>query len=279
MRFLRKALPVWHRQERAFLRRYEQTLAQVAYSTPAEYKQQLEALSSSRCLECMNPRCSEAGCPLEPEIPQWVELAYRNQWRHASELLHESNNFPEFTSRICPAPCEVSCKRNLNELPVGIRQIERQIVDRAFERGYVLPQVAEEASGKRVAIVGSGPAGLAAAQQLARAGHQVVVFEKEDRPGGLLRYGVPDFRLPKDLIDRRVGQLIAEGVTFSCSIEVGKDISARQLREQFDAILLATGAEKPRDLDIPGREVDGIHFALDFLRAGSGEPISGAVPT
>jgi len=269
-KFLRRLLPRWHGQERQYLRRYEQVLAGFAYSNAVEYEQQLAALGSPRCLECMNPRCGEAGCPLGGQIPKWIDLAYRNEWRQASELLHKTNNFPEFTSRICPAPCQAACKRALNGAPVNIRDIERQIADEAFARGYVLPQPAEKKSARRVAIVGAGPAGLAAAQQLARKGHDVVVYDRQPHPGGLLRYGVPQFRLPKDLIDRRLEQLKAEGVVFECGTQVGKDIRGEQLREQFDAVLLATGAQRPRDLDVPGRDIRGVCFALDYLQAASG---------
>jgi glutamate synthase (NADPH/NADH) small chain len=218
----------------------------------------------ARCMDCGVPFC-HSGCPLNNLIPDWNDLVYRDRWREASRALHATNNFPEFTGRLCPAPCESSCVLGINESPVTIKQIERAIIDRAWREGWVQPQPAAVKTGKRVAIVGSGPAGLAAAQQLARAGHDVTVFEKADRIGGLLRYGIPDFKLEKHLIDRRIEQMAAEGVVFRTGAHVGVSVAIDELRKTFDAILLAGGAEQPRDLNVPGRELAGIHFALDFL--------------
>jgi len=229
-------------------------------------------LQGGICIQCLNPRCLEAGCPLENRIPDWVELAGRNQWRQAAEELHATNNFPEFTARICPAPCQTQCKLAMNASAVEIRRAELDIIDKAFAEGWIMPQKSSAQTAKSVAIVGSGPAGLAAAQQLARAGHDVTVFERDDAVGGLLRYGVPEFRLEKQLIDRRVEQLEAEGVTFRTATAVGMDITAAELKENFDAVCLATGATAPSDLDIPGRKLDGIHFALDYL--GGREAVS-----
>jgi len=264
MRFLRRLFP--DRTRRRFLRTYEARIAALAWSTPAEYDHQLAVLSSAQCMNCLNPRCRQAGCPLESRIPEWIELAYQQRWEEACERLHWTNNFPEITAAICPAPCRSACKRALNGYPVDIRRIEQEVVQRGFREGFIAPQPAPEKSGRRVAVVGSGPAGLAAAQQLARAGHEVVVFEKDERIGGLLRYGIPRFRLEKSLLDRRLEQMAAEGVSFRPGVTVGVDISAAQLREQFDAICLATGAARPRDLNVAGRDQQGIHFALDYLR-------------
>ncbi|MGB2824911.1 MAG: DUF6537 domain-containing protein, partial [Phycisphaerae bacterium] len=265
MTFLRR-LPAWHRGEREFLARYEQRVDAFAAVTHEEYLQALTLLSSPQCMDCLTPRCRETGCPLENHIPQWVRLADENRWAEAVEKLHETNNFPEFTGHICPAPCQGQCKQAATAYPVQIRRIERQIVERGFEQGWITPRPAAEKTGRTVAVVGSGPAGLAAAQQLARAGHDVTVFESDQHVGGLLRYGIPDFRLDKALIDRRVEQLRAEGVTFRTGVTVGRDMPAGRLREDFDAILLATGAAQPRDLNVPGRDKRGIHFAMDFLR-------------
>jgi glutamate synthase (NADPH/NADH) small chain len=218
----------------------------------------------ARCMDCGVPFC-HTGCPLTNLIPDWNDLVYRGRWREAVRQLHATNNFPEFTGRICPAPCEASCVLGINEPPVTIKQIEKTIVDRAFEEGFIKPEPPATRTGKRVAVVGSGPAGLAAAQQLARAGHSVTVFEKNDRIGGLLRYGIPNFKMEKHLIDRRLEQMGAEGVTFQTNAHVGVSISANDLRKEFAAVLLSGGAEWPRDLPVPGRELKGIHFAMEFL--------------
>ena len=221
-------------------------------------------LQAARCMDCGVPFC-HTGCPLTNIIPDWNDLVYRGHWKEAVRQLHATNNFPEFTGRICPAPCEASCVLGINEPAVTIKQIEKTIIDRAFEEGYIGPEPAVMPSGKRVAIVGSGPAGLAAAQQLARAGHDVTVFEKNDRIGGLLRYGIPNFKMEKHLIDRRVEQMRGEGVKFETNAHVGGNVAVEDLRREFDAILLAGGAEQPRNLHVPGRELKGIHFAMEFL--------------
>jgi glutamate synthase (NADPH/NADH) small chain len=222
------------------------------------------ARQGARCMDCGVPFC-HTGCPLNNLIPDWNDLVYRGRWWEAIRVLHATNNFPEFTGRICPAPCEAACVLGINEPPVTIKQIERTIVDYAFEQGWIRPQPAPSKTGKRIAIIGSGPAGLAAAQQLARAGHDVTVFEKADRVGGLLRYGIPDFKMEKHLIDRRLEQMMAEGVEFQTNAFVGHNVPARDLRRDFHAVLLAGGAEQARDLNVPGRELKGIHFAMDFL--------------
>ncbi|MBS1225044.1 MAG: glutamate synthase [Proteobacteria bacterium] len=219
---------------------------------------------AARCMDCGIPYCHR-GCPVHNIIPDWNDLVYRGNWREALEVLHSTNNFPEFTGRICPAPCEASCTLNFNSQPVTIKDIECAIIDKGWAEGWVQPQIAAHRTGKRVAVVGSGPSGLACAQQLARAGHDVVVFEKNDRIGGLLRYGIPDFKLETGLIDRRLAQMRAEGVEFRPNSHVGVDLPARALLAEFDAVVLAGGAEQPRDLAVPGRELRGIHFAMDFL--------------
>ncbi|RMF13066.1 MAG: glutamate synthase subunit beta [Candidatus Dadabacteria bacterium] len=223
---------------------------------------------AARCMDCGVPFCqSDFGCPLSNIIPDWNHLVYEQDWPHALDRLHATNNFPEITGRVCPAPCEAACTLNINIDPVTIKQIERTIADTGFENGEALkPRPAAKKTGKRVAIVGSGPAGLAAAQQLARAGHDVTVFEKQDRIGGLLRYGIPHFKMRKDIIDRRIEQMEAEGVTFRPNTHIGVDVPATELVDQHDAVLLACGSEQPRDLPVPGRELAGIHFAMDFLR-------------
>jgi glutamate synthase (NADPH/NADH) small chain len=234
---------------------------------------------ASRCMDCGIPFCHE-GCPVNNLIPDWNNLVYRDQWRQASVALHSTNNFPEFTGRICPAPCEASCTLNIDDNPVTIKTIECAIVDRGWQEGWIVPLPPARHTGKRVAVVGSGPAGMACAQQLARAGHAVTLFEKADRIGGLLRYGIPDFKMEKGLIDRRVEQMNAEGVEFRTSVEIGTDVSVDELLAQYDALALTGGAELPRDLEVPGRALDGIHFAMDFLPqqnkrvAGDPEPVA-----
>ena len=222
----------------------------------------------ARCMDCGIPFCHQ-GCPVNNLIPDWNDLVYKGDWQAAIEALHSTNNFPEFTGRICPAPCEAACTLNIDDTPVAIKTIECAIVDRAWEAGWIKPQVPLRRSGKRVAVVGSGPSGLACAQQLARAGHEVSVYEKADRIGGLLRYGIPDFKLGKHLIDRRQAQMRTEGVTFHTHAHVGVDIPIATLRADYDAVVLAGGCEQPRDLPVPGRELHGVHFAMDFLTRNS----------
>jgi len=222
----------------------------------------------ARCMDCGVPFC-HTGCPLTNIIPDWNDLVYRGRWRDAVRVLHSTNNFPEFTGRICPAPCEAACVLGINEPPVTIKQIEKMIVDRAFAEGWIEAEPPAFETGKRVAIVGSGPAGLAAAQQLRRAGHAVTVFEKNDRMGGLLRYGIPNFKLEKHILDRRLEQMRAEGVEFVPNAHIGRDIPIADLRRGHDAVLLSGGAEQPRDLPVPGRELQGIHFAMEFLGRAS----------
>ncbi len=233
---------------------------------------------AARCMDCGIPYCHN-GCPVNNQIPDWNDLVYRGDWKTAALNLHSTNNFPEVTGRICPAPCEASCTLNIDDKPVTIKTIEYSIAERAFEEGWIAPQPAERKTGKRVGIVGSGPAGLAAAQQLARAGHEVHVFEKNASPGGLLRYGIPDFKLEKHVVERRVRQMQSEGVVFHCNVHVGVGVSARQLEAGHDAVLLTGGSEQPFDFfaKAPGRELDGIHFAMQFLpqqnRRVSGESL------
>ena len=218
----------------------------------------------ARCMDCGIPFC-QTGCPVNNIIPDWNDLTYRQQWREALEVLHSTNNFPEFTGRVCPAPCEAACTLNINNDPVGIKSIEHFLIDKGWDEGWVVPQVPATKSGKRIAVVGSGPAGMACAQQLARAGHDVVLYEKADRIGGLLRYGIPDLKMEKHLIDRRMAQMAEEGVVFEPSVNVGVDVHAASLLAEFDAIALTGGAEAARDLPVPGRELKGIHFAMEFL--------------
>ncbi len=236
---------------------------------------------AARCMDCGIPFCHE-GCPVNNLIPDWNNLVYRDQWRAALTTLHSTNNFPEFTGRVCPAPCEAACTLNIDDNPVTIKTIECAIVDRGWQEGWIEPVVPPRRTGKRVGVVGSGPAGLACAQQLARAGHSVTVFEKADRLGGLLRYGIPDFKMEKQLIDRRVDQMETEGVSFRTEVEVGVDLSIASLLDEFDAIAMTGGAEQSRDLEVPGRELDGIHFAMDFLpqqnRRNAGDTEQRAAP-
>ncbi|WP_140626401.1 glutamate synthase subunit beta [Methylibium rhizosphaerae] len=250
-------------------------------------------VQGARCMDCGTPFCN-SGCPVNNIIPDFNDLVYRNDWANAIRVLHSTNNFPEFTGRICPAPCEAACTLNVNDDPVGIKSIEHAIIDRAWEEGWVVPQPPKRKTGKKVAVVGSGPAGMAAAQQLARAGHDVVVFEKNDRVGGLLRYGIPDFKMEKSHIDRRVKQMEAEGVVFRTGVLVGhlpegskvtnwakEIVSADQLKADFDAVLLAGGAEQSRDLPVPGRDLDGVHFAMEFLpqqnKVNAGDKLKGQI--
>ncbi len=243
---------------------------------PAEVARQ-----GARCMDCGIPYCHN-GCPVNNLIPDWNELVRRDRWKDALEVLHSTNNFPEFTGRICPAPCEASCTLNIDDNSVTIKSIECAIVDRGWQEGWIHPVAAAHKTGKRVAVVGSGPAGLSCAQQLARAGHSVTLFEKSDRVGGLLRYGIPDFKMEKHLIDRRMRQMEAEGVEFRTGVEVGATLSIKSLLEGYDAVALTGGAELPRDLDVPGRELKGIHFAMDFLtqqnKRNAGDDESRAAP-
>jgi glutamate synthase (NADPH/NADH) small chain len=244
---------------------------------------------AARCMNCGVPYCmgtgaltpGTPGCPVNNQIPDWNDLVYNGDWEEAARNLHSTNNFPEVTGRVCPAPCEASCTLNIDENPVTIKSIECAIADRAIARG-LKPEPPAQKTGRRIAVVGSGPAGLACAQQLARAGHEAHVFEKGAKAGGLLRYGIPDFKLQKDHVDRRIAQMQAEGVVFHCGVHVGVDVEAKKLVADYDAVVLAGGAEKPRDLPVPGRELAGIHFAMDYLpqqnRRVSGEPPDGAAP-
>lgn len=236
---------------------------------------------AARCMDCGIPFCHGVGCPLGNNIPEFNDMIYKGQWQKACELLHSTNNFPEITARVCPAPCETACTLAINDEPVLIRHIEYQIVERGFEEGWIKPIIAKKKTGKRAAVIGSGPAGLAAAQQLARAGHSVVVFEKDDKIGGLLRYGIPDFKLEKHIIDRRLAQLTAEGVEFQTGVEAGKDISAHYLRKMFDCICLTMGAGEPRDLAVTGRGYENVVFAWDYLvqqnKICGGEKLEGKI--
>ncbi len=231
----------------------------------------------ARCMDCGIPFCHN-GCPIHNIIPDWNDAVYHGRWREALDILHSTNNFPEFTGRICPAPCEEACTVNLIDDPVSIKNIELAIVEKGWENDWITPQIPEKRSGKRVAIVGSGPAGLACAQQLARAGHDVVVFEKADRIGGLMRYGIPNFKFEKHVIDRRLAQMRAEGVEFRVNAHIGVDIPAKSLLDEYDAVVLAGGAEKPRDLPVPGRDLDGIHFAMEFLTQATKRVLGDEIP-
>ncbi|MFA5911983.1 MAG: glutamate synthase subunit beta [Burkholderiales bacterium] len=242
------------------------------------------ALQGARCMDCGTPFCMN-GCPVNNIIPDWNDLVYKQNWREALETLHSTNNFPEFTGRVCPAPCEAACTLNINNDAVGIKSIEHAIIDKGWEMGWVVPLPPARKTGKKVAVVGSGPAGMACAQQLARAGHDVVLYEKNDRIGGLLRYGIPDFKMEKRLIDRRVEQMRAEGVEFRVSRQVGGSgadaVPAKKLLQEFDAVVLSGGAERPRDLPVPGRELDGVHFAMEFLpqqnKVVAGDRVAGQI--
>src|SRR5206468_32950 len=231
---------------------------------------------AARCMDCAIPFCHQ-GCPLGNIIPDWNDLVYREQWRMAIDRLHATNNFPEFTGRLCPAPCEAACVLGINDDPVTIKQVELSIIERAFDEGWVKPEPPEKLTGRTVAVVGSGPAGLAAAQQLARAGHAITLYERDDRIGGLLRYGIPDFKMEKWTIDRRMEQMAAEGVEFKPSTNIGKDIDGRDLLAEYDAVCLTGGATQSRDLPVPGRELYGTYFAMEFLplqnHRGAGDEI------
>ena len=247
------------------------------------YEQRDQAVvrtQASRCMDCGVPFCHQ-GCPLGNLIPEWNDLTWHNQGKAAIERLHQTNNFPEFTGRLCPAPCESACVLGINQPAVTIKEIEVSIIDQAFDNGWVAPHAPDRMTGKTVAVVGSGPAGLAAAQQLARAGHTVAVYERDDRIGGLLRYGIPDFKMEKHHIDRRLAQMEAEGVRFRAGVNIGVDLSWDELSRRYDAVLVATGATKPRDLNIPGRDLDGVHFAMDYLtqsnRTVAGDSVEGQI--
>ena len=264
-------------------RGYEKPAARL--KTWAEFVKPLPAAEVSqqaaRCMDCGIPFCHQ-GCPVNNQIPDWNNLVYRDEWRIALTNLHSTNNFPEFTGRVCPAPCEASCTLNIDDNPVTIKTIECEIVDRGWREGWIEAQPAAQVTGRRVAVVGSGPAGLAASQQLARAGHAVTLFEKNDRIGGLLRYGIPDFKMEKHLIDRRMDQMTAEGVEFRTNVEVGVTVAVEALLAEYDAVVLSGGAELPRDLELPPHELAGIHFAMDFLtqqnKRGAGDDEATAAP-
>jgi glutamate synthase (NADPH/NADH) small chain len=238
------------------------------------------SVQGARCMDCGTPFCM-SGCPINNIIPDWNDLVYKQDWRAALDTLHSTNNFPEFTGRVCPAPCEEACTLRINADPVGIKSIEHAIIDKGWENGWVVPQPPKQKTGRRVAVIGSGPAGMACAQQLARAGHDVVLFEKNDRIGGLLRYGIPDFKMEKQFIDRRVEQMRAEGVEFRVNQNVGGNVPAKQLLAEFDAVVLSGGAETPRDLPVPGRELAGVHYAMEFLpqqnKVVAGDKVAGQI--
>ncbi|MGC9953029.1 MAG: glutamate synthase subunit beta [Rhizomicrobium sp.] len=267
------------RQDRGYEKPDARTANYHEFVKPLPYADVVK--QAARCMDCGIPFC-HTGCPVNNLIPDWNNLVYRDQWRTALETLHSTNNFPEFTGRICPAPCEASCTLNIQDNPVTIKTIECEIVDRGWEEGWIQPLVPAKKTGKKVAVVGSGPAGLACAQQLARAGHSVTVFEKNDRMGGLLRYGIPDFKMEKHHIDRRLLQMQAEGVEFRTGVEVGVAHPVSALLAEYDAVVMAGGAESPRDLEVEGRELSGIHFAMDYLiqqnRRVAGDDESAAAP-
>jgi glutamate synthase (NADPH/NADH) small chain len=268
------------RHDRAYVKPQERLKTWQEFVTPLDKTE--VAAQASRCMDCGIPFC-HTGCPVNNLIPDWNDLVYQDDWKKALETLHSTNNFPEFTGRICPAPCEAACTLNIQDSPVTIKSIECEIIDRGWKEGWVQPLRADRGTGRRVAVIGSGPAGLACAQELARMGHNPTVFEKNDRIGGLLRYGIPDFKMEKHLIDRRVAQMQAEGVIFRTNVEVGVSITVQRLLDDYDLLVLAGGAEWPRDLEVPGREAEGVYFAMDFLRqqnkrvAGDEESI--AAPT
>jgi glutamate synthase (NADPH/NADH) small chain len=264
-----------HRKDRA----YEPVAERVKF-----YKEFVRPLGEAdvsqqgaRCMDCGIPFC-QTGCPVNNIIPDWNDLVYRGNWRQALEVLHSTNNFPEFTGRVCPAPCEAACTLNINNDPVAIKSIEQAIVDKGWSEGWIMPEIALRKSGRKVCVVGSGPAGLACAQQLARAGHDVTLLEKSDRAGGLLRYGIPDFKMEKHHIDRRIAQMTAEGVIVRTGVHVGESLPAKQLLAEFDAVVLAGGSEKPRELPVPGRELSGIHFAMEFLPLQNKKAAGDTVP-
>jgi glutamate synthase (NADPH/NADH) small chain len=245
-----------------------------------EFPEQKLRLQGARCMDCGVPFC-HTGCPLNNIIPDWNDLVYRDRWKEAIRALHATNNFPEFTGRVCPAPCEAACVLGISSPPVTIKNIEQAVIEHAFREGWIHPELPSHRTGKRVAIIGSGPSGLAAAQQLNRAGHSVTVFEKADRLGGLLRYGIPDFKLEKRILDQRLEQIAREGVVFRTRQHVGHGVPVEELRREFDAVLLAGGAESPRDLDVPGRQLEGIHFAMEYLpqqnRRVAGDALAGQI--
>jgi glutamate synthase (NADPH/NADH) small chain len=268
----------YHRTERSYAPAADRVQHFREFVIPLEDNE--VSIQGARCMDCGIPFCHQ-GCPVNNIIPDWNDLVYQGNWREALSVLHSTNNFPEFTGRICPAPCEEACTLNIDDNPVTIKTIECAIVDKGWEQGWIKPQQAPHKTGKRVAVVGSGPAGMACAQQLARAGHEVELFEKNDRIGGLMRYGIPDFKMEKHIIDRRMEQMQAEGVTFTTNTHIGVTTPAGELLANFDAVALTGGAEHDRDLEIPGRELDGVHFAMNFLpqqnRRIAGDAIDPAV--
>ncbi len=264
------------RHDRPYLKVKERVRSWKEFVLPLEKSE--VAAQGARCMDCGVPFCHQ-GCPVNNMIPDWNNLVYRDDWRRAIDVLQSTNNFPEFTGRICPAPCEEACTLNINDDPVTIKTIEYSIVERAWAEGWIAPQPPATRTGKKVAVIGSGPAGMACAQQLARAGHAVVLFEKQDRIGGLLRYGIPDFKMEKHVIDRRMAQMTAEGVEFRAGVNVGVDVTGPDLLAEYDAVVLTGGAENPRDLEVPGRDLQGVHYAMDFLTPNNkkvaGDPVEG----